>query len=85
VEPAPEIVAEALVLELVELVVELLELELPHAARPTASIAQPASAPNLFWITTSPLAGLSLTARLRAFRLSGPTQRESVQPPAGSM
>jgi hypothetical protein len=42
-----------LALELVE------ELELPHAARPNANIAQPASAPILFLITTSPLAGLS--------------------------
>jgi hypothetical protein len=36
------------------------ELELPHAARPNASIAQPVSAPNLFLITASPLAGLSV-------------------------
>jgi hypothetical protein len=37
---------------------EELELELPHAARPNASTAQPASAPILFLITTSPLAGV---------------------------
>jgi len=68
VEPAPEIVPEAAggavavfaaLLELalvLELLVELLdELELPHAARPNASTAQPASAPILFLITTSPL------------------------------
>jgi hypothetical protein len=42
------------------LVVELLEeLELPHAARPNASTAAPASAPILFLITTSPLTGLA--------------------------
>jgi hypothetical protein len=61
VEPAPEIVAdpplEVVVLALLEL---LEELELPHAARPNASTAQPASAPILFLITTSPLAGLSV-------------------------
>jgi hypothetical protein len=41
------------------LLVVLLELELPHAARPNASTAQPASALILFLITASPLAGLS--------------------------
>jgi hypothetical protein len=82
VEPAPEIVPEPLggvvavfagALELVLALVlgvldELLEelLELPHAARPNASTTQPASAPNLFLITTSPLAGLSDDVRARA-------------------
>jgi hypothetical protein len=43
--------------ELEAVVPELLfdELELPHAARPNASDAQPASAPILFLITKSPL------------------------------
>jgi hypothetical protein len=88
VEPAPEIVPGAVLvavavvlgvllalLELLDVLVEveLVELELPHAARPNASTAQPASALNLFLITASPLAGLfGLTAReQRAFRLSG--------------
>jgi hypothetical protein len=81
VEPAPEIVPEPLggvvavfaaALELVlalvlGVLVELLEeFELPHAARPNASTTQPASAPNLFLITTSPLAGLSDDLRARA-------------------
>ena len=56
-EPAPEIVADPppeldAVLELLD------ELELPHAARPNASAAQPTSAPILFLITASPLTGL---------------------------
>jgi hypothetical protein len=60
VEPAPEIVAAVLLEAVVPVLLELVEeLELPHAARPDASIAQPASAPNLFLITTSPSAGLS--------------------------
>jgi hypothetical protein len=62
VEPAPEIVAEPLLDELLdELELELpdeLELLLPQAARPSASKATLASAPILFLITTSPLAGL---------------------------
>jgi hypothetical protein len=59
VEPAPEIVAEPPLDELLdELELELLdelELLLPHAARPSASTATLASAPILFLITTSPL------------------------------
>jgi hypothetical protein len=54
-------VAAVLLEAVVPVLVELEEFELPHAARPDASIAQLASAPNLFLITTSPLAGLSLT------------------------
>jgi hypothetical protein len=64
VEPAPEIVAEPPLDELVdELELELLdelELLLPQAARPSASKATLASAPILFLITTSPLAGLRI-------------------------
>ena len=55
VEPAPETVPDALVEELVELL-DVVELELePHAARPSASSATPASVPILFLITASPL------------------------------
>ena len=36
---------------------------LPHAASPSASNAQPASAPILFLVTTSPLAGLRVDER----------------------
>jgi hypothetical protein len=70
VEPAPEIVAEPPLDELVELELELLdelELLLPQAARPSASKATLASAPILFLITTSPLAGL---------RVHGPGERQ---------
>jgi hypothetical protein len=70
VEPAPEIVAEPPLDELVELELELLdelELLLPQAARPSASKATLASAPILFLITTSPLAGL---------RVYGPGERQ---------
>jgi hypothetical protein len=55
----------ALALELADELVEGVlddELELPHAARPNAAVAHAASAPNLFLITTSPLAGLSIQA-----------------------
>jgi hypothetical protein len=59
VEPAPEIVAEPPLEELLdELELELLdelELLLPQAARPNESKATLASAPILFLITTSPL------------------------------
>jgi hypothetical protein len=55
----------------VEALVELLdedEVELePHAARPSASSTTPASAPILFLITASPLAGL-LDDGIRGFR-----------------
>jgi hypothetical protein len=57
VEPAPEIVPDALVEELVELLGELedlVELDSPHAARPNASIAELRTAPILFLVTTSP-------------------------------
>jgi hypothetical protein len=71
VEPAPEIVAEPPLDEPVdELELELLdelELLLPQAARPSASKATLASAPILFLITTSPLAGL---------RVHGPGERQ---------
>jgi hypothetical protein len=57
------------VLELVELLELLEELELPHAASPNASTAQPAMALILFLITASPLAGLS-SAGTSSMRLS---------------
>jgi hypothetical protein len=62
VEPAPEIVAEPPLDELLELELELLdelELLLPQAARPSESKATLMSAPILFLITTSPLAGFT--------------------------
>jgi hypothetical protein len=59
VEPAPEIVPdtelEGVALDGVD--VDDFEL-LPHAARPSASTTVPTSAPVLFLITASPLAGL---------------------------
>jgi hypothetical protein len=62
VEPAPDTVADPPLEDaeppaLPDDPLDELEL-LPHAARPRASIAALASAPILFLVTTSPLAGL---------------------------
>jgi hypothetical protein len=43
-------------------------LELPHAAKLTASSREPASTPNLFLITTSPDWSFSTGSRRRGFR-----------------
>jgi hypothetical protein len=90
VEPAPEIVAEPPLDELVDaLELELLdelELLLPQAARPSTSKATLKSAPILFLITTSPLAGLSLDcARGTQFYAESACRGKSVQPPVASM
>jgi hypothetical protein len=62
------------------------ELELPHAARPNVSNAQLKSAPILFLITTSPLAGLSLgDAPDEAPSAEMACQGQSFQPLAASM
>jgi hypothetical protein len=62
-------VAEELLLDFVELDELLDELELlPHADRPSASNATLASAPILFLVTTSPLAGLRVVLRFGARR-----------------
>jgi hypothetical protein len=56
VDPAPEIVEAALLVALVELEVleEVVELDLPQAARPNASSTEPRTAPILFVVTRSP-------------------------------
>ena len=55
------------------------ELELlPHAASPSASNATPASAPILFLVTTSPLAGLRVEGRRVAVTLAGTVLRGSL-------
>jgi fermentation-respiration switch protein FrsA (DUF1100 family) len=78
VEPAPETVDEPLP-EPAALFDELLdELELPHAARPSASKATLASAPILFLVTTSPLAGLRVVGAGRADKAPADDARSSL-------
>ena len=55
------------------LAVELVELDLPHAASVSASSAQLASTPILFLFTTSPLNGF-LTARRHVGPCAGSVQ-----------
>jgi hypothetical protein len=79
VEPAPEIVPEALLedVELDELLLEELEL-LPQAASPSVSNATLASAPILCLITTSPLAGLRVFVLARSKRTSPSCSEQSL-------
>jgi hypothetical protein len=83
-ELALDVVLGVLAVELLVVVVVLV-LELPHAASPNASTAQPASALILFLITASPLAGLSFdgawSTRLSAY----PACQDTVFSTAGGL
>jgi hypothetical protein len=80
------VVAAVEVVLVVVLVFVLDDSELPHAARPSVSSAQLASAPIFFLITTSPLAGLSFDgAKWHAQSAGTACRGQSLQPPVASM